>query len=273
MKKTNKIILTGEGGQGIQTIGKIIFDALSKSEQNISIIPQFGPEQRGTPSVVFLQFSDDKINYPRFETADAILIMRKRAYQQVAPFITKDTLIIFDSSTIPRKTISQNNSKVFGIPITKIAKERFSDYGNNIIALAIFSRHYLGISKNILWSSVEVVLKKKFVKNPKHKILAKSALDFSYNLKIEKHNFTRPEFDVDNNIIINKNTTRIATTIPALCKSCGICVEKCPVDAISWGETIGVYGKVTPKIDLEKCIACDICFRFCPDSAIRVEKR
>ncbi len=273
MKKNLKIILTGEGGQGIQTIGKILFNALSKSEKNISIIPQFGPEQRGTPSVVFIQLSDDKINYPRFETADAILIMRKRAYQQIAPFIGKDTLIVFDSSTIPRKIISQNSSKVFGAPITRIAKVQFSDYGHNIIALALFSKFYLALSKNILWLAIEEVLKKKFVKNPKQKILAKSALDFSYDLKIEEHNFSRAEFDVDNDIIIKKNSERLATTIPALCKSCGICILKCPVRAISWGDTIGVFGKPTPKVDLQKCIACGNCFRFCPDSAIRVEKR
>jgi len=29
---------------------------------------------------------------------------------------------------------------------------------------------------------------------------------------------------------------------PGLCKGCGLCREKCPEEALSWSEELGVYG-------------------------------
>ncbi len=47
------------------------------------------------------------------------------------------------------------------------------------------------------------------------------------------------------------------------CVSCGQCVEKCPVEAISKG---------TPYvIDPEKCIDCGACVSACPVEAISPE--
>jgi len=59
---------------------------------------------------------------------------------------------------------------------------------------------------------------------------------------------------------------------PKSCKGCSICVEKCPVKALAFGDTLGVYATPVPDIDLEKCIACGNCKRFCPDAAIKVDK-
>jgi ferredoxin len=46
------------------------------------------------------------------------------------------------------------------------------------------------------------------------------------------------------------------------CIGCGICVEKCPADAIFMKE-----GKA--EIDMEKCIRCGKCHEFCPQNAVR----
>lgn len=48
------------------------------------------------------------------------------------------------------------------------------------------------------------------------------------------------------------------------CKKCGICMQKCPVDAIS------LFGPdETAVIDTEKCIKCGQCFKACPFTAIK----
>ena len=61
---------------------------------------------------------------------------------------------------------------------------------------------------------------------------------------------------------------------PALCKGCGLCIEKCPVDTIGWSEELGVYGTpaVEPGHGEKDCIACGICQTVCPDCAIKIEK-
>jgi len=47
------------------------------------------------------------------------------------------------------------------------------------------------------------------------------------------------------------------------CKSCGICVDNCPVDAIK------INGKYA-VMDKEKCIGCATCIAVCPSDAVKI---
>ncbi len=47
------------------------------------------------------------------------------------------------------------------------------------------------------------------------------------------------------------------------CTSCGICVDHCPMDAIS------MPGKY-PEIDMDLCIGCAECIAICPETAYRI---
>jgi NAD-dependent dihydropyrimidine dehydrogenase PreA subunit len=46
------------------------------------------------------------------------------------------------------------------------------------------------------------------------------------------------------------------------CNGCGICIEKCPVDAIELTENNKA------KLNDQYCIGCGVCVHFCPESAI-----
>jgi ferredoxin/flavodoxin len=56
----------------------------------------------------------------------------------------------------------------------------------------------------------------------------------------------------------------IAPVASASCIACGLCVKKCPVDAI--------YVHNPRKTDKEKCIGCMRCVRICPQNARHVSK-
>lgn len=60
---------------------------------------------------------------------------------------------------------------------------------------------------------------------------------------------------------------------PELCKSCGLCSEICPQQAISLTGKLGHANKPTADIDIEKCIACGQCQNICPDCAIKIKKK
>ena len=63
------------------------------------------------------------------------------------------------------------------------------------------------------------------------------------------------------------NSTMYLSVIdPSTCTSCGICVERCPVDAIS-------IGKDNYAVREEQyCIGCGVCARFCPSEAISLRE-
>lgn len=70
-------------------------------------------------------------------------------------------------------------------------------------------------------------------------------------------------------------TSRIRVTrFTNLCKSCGECIMKCPVNAISWHDKeLGQLGEPAIFIDLDKCIGCETCERVCPDHAIEITNK
>ena len=64
------------------------------------------------------------------------------------------------------------------------------------------------------------------------------------------------------------------TRFLGLCKSCGLCIEKCPVKCMYFSkEDLGFYETPAADLDVEKCIACGTCEKVCPDCAIKVEKK
>jgi len=64
------------------------------------------------------------------------------------------------------------------------------------------------------------------------------------------------------------------TNFSDLCKSCGLCLEKCPQKCLDWEtDRNGYYGTPAVRCEIGGCIACGICEEHCPDQAIRVDKK
>ena len=61
------------------------------------------------------------------------------------------------------------------------------------------------------------------------------------------------------------------------CKGCGICIERCPVNALEESDKLNRRGIRPPKLKKEnECNYCRLCELICPDFAITVtaeEKR
>jgi len=267
---TVKIIVAGEGGQGIQTIAKVITNTAAREKQNVSYIPSFGVEQRGTPSIAFITLSDDEIYYPRFNIADIVIVLQKRALLAVDQNIDPNkTKVIFDSSTIDSDLVKKY-AHSFGIPATKVAQENFTAKSFNLIVLGKLCR-LLNFNPKDVWLEVEHSLGKK-LKDPKIAEASKKAFEAGLNSIFEVKKFSNASFSPATGSIISKGYDKTAEISPERCKGCGICIMKCPVGALKFSDTLGVFATPIPEIDLEKCIACGNCLRFCPDGAIAVSK-
>lgn len=62
------------------------------------------------------------------------------------------------------------------------------------------------------------------------------------------------------------STFNLSVIDPQACTGCGICVERCPTDAISLNEAGWA------QRDESACLGCGVCARFCPEEAIALKE-
>lgn len=88
-----KILLAGEGGQGVQLAAEILAHGAFLSGKKASLIPNFGVEQRGGVSLAFVIIDTD-VSYPKFEKADVLAVFCDRAIERVTRYIDEKTIVI-----------------------------------------------------------------------------------------------------------------------------------------------------------------------------------
>jgi Pyruvate/2-oxoacid:ferredoxin oxidoreductase gamma subunit len=81
-----KILLAGDGGQGIQTLSYLICNTAFKNGLEVSHIPNYGLEQKGGVSMAYIKISDKAITYPKFSKPDFLLIMSDQARDRTADY-------------------------------------------------------------------------------------------------------------------------------------------------------------------------------------------
>ncbi len=141
-----RILIAGEGGQGVQTIAKILAKAAYRSGKKVVNLPNFGVEQRGGVSLAFIQISDEEVAYPKFQLADVAVILARRAVPRVARHIEKKTLILFDNSIISEKELEDFKVEKIAVPASFMAKEKLTPRVFNMIILGAIAAE-LGVTK------------------------------------------------------------------------------------------------------------------------------
>jgi 2-oxoglutarate ferredoxin oxidoreductase subunit gamma len=89
-----KLLLSGDGGQGVQAVADVLSQAALKSGLEIMSIPNYGLEQRGGISLVFIKISDKEIGYPKFTTPDILLILSDQARLRTEQYQHSETKIL-----------------------------------------------------------------------------------------------------------------------------------------------------------------------------------
>ena len=122
---TTEIIIAGFGGQGIQSMGKIIASAGMLMDKKVSWLPSYGPEMRGGTSNCHVIVSDELIGSPILNDCDALIVMNGPSLDKFEKYVRQGGVIIIDSTMI-NNDVKRNDVKVFKIPATQMALE----YGN-----------------------------------------------------------------------------------------------------------------------------------------------
>ncbi|MFX4262902.1 2-oxoacid:acceptor oxidoreductase family protein [Pelotomaculum propionicicum] len=178
MPETTRMVLAGEGGQGVQAIAEILAEAANEEGRQALYIPNFGVEQRGGVSVAFLQISDSSIGSPKFLKGDIVAALSDRAVHRTAQYAGPETTFIYDSAMEGvADELPKNAGRVMPIPAMEVAKKEFQPRVFNMVIMGAV----IGATGIIPLEKAKAALEKKlgykFEKQPQLRDLNFKALE------------------------------------------------------------------------------------------------
>jgi 2-oxoglutarate ferredoxin oxidoreductase subunit gamma len=135
-----EIRLSGTGGQGILTLGKIMGQVLALDHGFYATQTQsYGPEARGGSSRADLVISSHPISYPKPVSLDMLVALSQEACNLYFRNLKSSGFLLVDTTLVP-----QTPSNIFwGLPFTKMAREKIGvPQAMNVICLGALS-HFL----------------------------------------------------------------------------------------------------------------------------------
>ncbi|NLW45313.1 MAG: ketoisovalerate oxidoreductase [Syntrophomonadaceae bacterium] len=172
-----RVVLAGEGGQGVQSVAEIMAEAAYEEGKQAIYIPNFGLEQRGGVSIAFLQVSDRRIGAPKFNKADVIAALSQRAIARTRMYSGPDTIFMYDSSfKVNEGDLPDQYGMILDIPAVEKSKELNTRVLNVIIMGAV-----LELTDMIPVAATRTALEKKlgykFEKNPELREMNHKAIE------------------------------------------------------------------------------------------------
>ena len=99
---THEIIISGFGGQGVLSMGKILAYGGIMQDQEVSWLPSYGPEMRGGTCNVSVILSDNKISSPILSRFDTAIILNQQSMDKFEKQVKPGGLLIYDTNGITR---------------------------------------------------------------------------------------------------------------------------------------------------------------------------
>ncbi len=220
MTSLTKIVLAGEGGQGVQSIADVLAQAGNDEGKAALYIPNFGIEQRGGVSLAYVQIAEESIGSPKFETGDLVIALSERAVARTRQYVGDETVFVYDSSLIVPPQIDdqaigmqvydtvapqlqakeesakekefatallpRNARRVIGIPAGTIARKELHPRVFNMIVLGAAVAITGVVQMETIYAALEKKLGAKFEKNPKLRDLNHSALTRGQELAMQE---------------------------------------------------------------------------------------
>lgn len=183
MVKGTKIVLAGEGGQGVQSVANILVEAAYEEGKEALYIPNFGVEQRGGVSIAYVQISEEPIGSPKFKFADIIIALSDRAVRRTRKYVNEDTLFVYDAAIKGiENDLPTNARRVIGIPAIDVAKEEFHPRVFNVIIMGAVIGMTGVVTGEQAKAAIEKKLGYKFEQDPKLRELNYKALERGIDL-------------------------------------------------------------------------------------------
>ena len=164
-----EIIISGFGGQGVLSMGKILAYSGLMEDKEVTWMPAYGPEQRGGTANVTVIVSDSRISSPILSHYDVAIVLNQPSLDKFESKIKPGGILIYDGYgvmnppqrkdiTIYRidamdKAAEMKNSKVFNMIVLggllKVCPVVSTDGLNKALYKSLPERHHNLIPLNM----------------------------------------------------------------------------------------------------------------------------
>ena len=93
---THEIIISGFGGQGVLSMGKILAYAGLMEDKEVTWMPAYGPEQRGGTANVTVIVSDEPVSSPILSSYDVAIVLNQPSLEKFEGKVKPGGTLIYD---------------------------------------------------------------------------------------------------------------------------------------------------------------------------------
>lgn len=130
-----EVLLAGLGGQGVQLAGDILARACTQAGKQVSVLPSYGAEARGTLIRAEVVISEEEIVYPGVLEPDIFVAFSQAAYDYFSPILTNKTSVFYDSASVSPPSDSQSPAKHYPVAAIEAASEAGNAKAANMVML------------------------------------------------------------------------------------------------------------------------------------------
>ncbi len=131
---TEEIIISGFGGQGVLSMGKILAYAGIMEDKQVSWMPAYGPEQRGGTANVTVIVSDNPISSPILSQYDTAIVLNQPSLEKFEPLVKPGGTILYDGYGIYKRP-SRTDVNVYRIDAMEAAAKMSNNKVFNMLVL------------------------------------------------------------------------------------------------------------------------------------------
>jgi len=155
-----KLKIAGFGGQGVLTAGVILAACAMDQNLHTSWIPSYGPEMRGGTANCSVILSNKRIGSPLTTSPNVLIAMNGPSLDAFENTVTKDGLIIVNSSIIDRK-VQRDDVKALYIPLTEMASNLGLTAVANMVCIGAYLEYTKIMDHTVVFDAINKMLKKK----------------------------------------------------------------------------------------------------------------
>lgn len=136
---TTKILISGFGGQGVLSMGKILAYGGLMEGKHVTWMPAYGPEQRGGTANVTVIISDTPIASPIQSSFDIVIALNQPSIDKFKDKVKTGGILIYESESIIQKPAMEDISIYSINAISKAAEMKNPKVFNMIVLGAMLN--------------------------------------------------------------------------------------------------------------------------------------